>query len=111
MIDRPTNRCKGENIHARCMVHVHDMSFECGLPLLCFGYFWSNFPLIICNAISCPLYILIAIKGISTKLHTFVNRVMVLVYDALSHCAVECLKFRHNRLNRVQLTERTQNCI
>ena len=51
--------------------------------------FWRNFPLIICNAISCPLYMLIAIKGISTKLYTFVNRVMVLVHDTLSHCAVE----------------------
>ena len=50
--------------------------------------FGENFTLNICNAISCPLYILIAIKGISTKLHTFVNRVMVLVHGTLSHCAV-----------------------
>ena len=83
---------QGGNIHARVMVLVHDTSSECGLPELCLDIFWRNFSLIIFNAISCPLYILIAIKGISTKLHTFVNRVMVLVHDTLSHGAVEVYK-------------------
>ena len=40
-------------------------------PELCFGYFWSYFPLINCNAFLCPLYNLITVRGISTKLHTF----------------------------------------
>ena len=42
-------------------------------PEICFGYFWSYFPLIICDAISCPLYNLITVRGISTKLNTFVK--------------------------------------
>ena len=84
MIDRPMNRCKVE-------IYMQELWFLCMTCRLNVVYhnFWRNFPLIICNAISCPLYILIAIKGISTKLHTFVNRVMVLVHDTLSNCAVE----------------------
>ena len=37
--------------------------------------FWSYFPLIICNAISCQLDNLITVRGISTKLHTFVKHI------------------------------------
>ena len=33
MTDRPTNRGKGENIHARVMVLVHDTSSECALQM------------------------------------------------------------------------------
>ena len=33
-------------------------------PELCFGYFWSYFPLIICDVISCPLFNLITVRGI-----------------------------------------------
>ena len=69
------------------------LSMTCRLNMVylnsALNIFWINFPLIICNAISCLLYILIAIKCISTKLHTFVNRVMVLMHNTLSHCAVE----------------------
>ena len=32
-------------------------------------------PLIICNAISCPLYNLIAVIGISTELNTFIKHI------------------------------------
>ena len=37
--------------------------------------FWGYFPLIICNAILCPHnnLIYVYVRGISTKLHTFVN--------------------------------------
>ena len=44
-------------------------------PELCFGYFWSYFPLIVCNDILCPFYNLITIRGISTKLHTLVKHI------------------------------------
>ena len=33
MTDRPTNRRKGENIHARLMVLMHDMLSECALQM------------------------------------------------------------------------------
>ena len=33
MMDRPTNRCEGENVRARVMVHVHDMSSEYALQM------------------------------------------------------------------------------
>ena len=49
-------------------------------PELCFGYFWSYFPLIICNAILCPLYILITVRGISRKLHTFVKHIKTMCH-------------------------------
>ena len=44
-------------------------------PELCLGYFWSYFSLIICNAISCPLYNLITIRDSSTKLQTLVKHI------------------------------------
>ena len=49
-------------------------------PELCFGYFWSYFPLIICDAISCPLYNLITVRGISTKLHAFVKHIQAMCH-------------------------------
>ena len=33
MTDRPSNGHKGENINARVMVLVHDMSSECALQM------------------------------------------------------------------------------
>ena len=33
MIDSPSNRNKGENINAKVMVLVHDMSSECALQM------------------------------------------------------------------------------
>ena len=33
MMDRPLNRSKGGNIHARVMVLVHDTSSECALQM------------------------------------------------------------------------------
>ena len=33
MTDRPTNRRKGEIIHAKVMVLVHDTSTECALQM------------------------------------------------------------------------------
>ena len=33
MTDRPTNRGKGDYIHARVMVLVHDKSSECALQM------------------------------------------------------------------------------
>ena len=47
---------------------------------LCFGYFWSYFPLIICNAILCQLYNLITVRGIPTKLHTFVKHIKTMCH-------------------------------
>ena len=44
-------------------------------PERCFGYFWSHFPLIICDSTSCPLYNLITVRDISTKLHTLVKHI------------------------------------
>ena len=43
--------------HNETMCHAQE-------PLPCFGYLWSYFPLIICNAISCPLCKLTIIKAI-----------------------------------------------
>ena len=52
--------------HNKTMCHAQE-------PQLCFGYFWSYSPLIICNAISCPLCKLTTIKAIEMKLHTIVK--------------------------------------
>ena len=52
--------------HIQTTCHAQEPSLFC-------GYFWSYFPLIICNVISCPLYNLITDRGIKTKLHTFVK--------------------------------------
>ena len=52
--------------HNKMMCHAQE-------PLLCSGYFWSYFLLIICNTISCPLRKLTTIKAIEMKLHTIVK--------------------------------------
>ena len=38
------------------------------------------FPLIICNAISCPLYNLVTAGDISTKFHIFVKHIQATCY-------------------------------
>ena len=49
-------------------------------PELCFGYFWSYYPLIICNAFLCLLYNLITVKDILKKLHTFVKHIQIMCH-------------------------------
>ena len=41
---------------------------------------WSYFPLIICNAILCPLYNLVTVRDISTKLHIFVKHIQTMCH-------------------------------
>ena len=52
--------------HNKTMCHAQE-------PELCFVFFLSYFPLIICNAISCPLCKLTIIMAILMKLHTVVK--------------------------------------
>ena len=49
------------------------------------------------------------IKGNNSKI--IKSRVMVLVHDTSSYCALHCVKLHLNNFNGCQLTERTRNCI
>ena len=66
--------CKFIVIHY-CHFLTHSDDVSCTRTITLLWIFWSYFPLIICNAIACPLYNLILVRGISTKLHKFVKQI------------------------------------
>ena len=66
------------NLHT--FVKLIQMTCHGQEPELCFGHFWSYFPVIICDAILCLLYNLITVRGISTNLHTFVKLIQMMCH-------------------------------
>ena len=78
MTDKPTNRGKGENIHTRVMVLVHDPLSEC----MKFRCNTSNGYQIISWTRNMN-----ADQRKITK--NVLSKVMVLVHATLSHCALE----------------------
>ena len=84
MTDRPTNRSKGGHIHARIMSLVHDTSSECALQMY---------------VVSLKYLKRLSSYRAGTKKHctrskgnnskNIHSRVMVLLHDKLSHCALE----------------------